>query len=85
MLADISACIAAGEKVIVTREFDLRMADVCSWLAVEKFFSDPLCANELEEKVKKEAEEEIMKKRDLAAAWKGRVYSRQRPYRPNKS
>ena len=84
MPADISACIAAGEKVIGTREFDLRMADVCSWLAVEKFSSDPLYANELE-KVKKEAEEEIMKKRDSAAAWKGRVYSRQRPYRPNKS
>ena len=44
--ADITACSRAGEKVIAVRERDLRMADVSSWLAIEKFSSDPLCANE---------------------------------------
>ena len=46
--ADISACVAAGEKVIMAREHDLRMADVAGWLAVEKFSLDPLCASESE-------------------------------------
>ena len=65
--ADITACITAGEKVIAVRERDLRMADSASWLAVEKFSSDPLCANESEEKrwrkAQKEAKEEVARKK----------------------
>ena len=73
--SDISAVVAAGEKLIAARERDLRMADAASWLAVEKFTSDPLCANESEEKrwrkAKKEAEEMMEKRRVAASGWRG--------------
>ena len=70
---DILAVVAADEKSIATREPDPRMADSASWLAVEKFSSDPLCANESKEKrwrkAKKEADDETMKKKEAVAAW----------------
>ena len=73
----ISAVIAAGEKLIAARERDIRMAENAGWLAVEKFSSDPLCANESEEKrwrkANKEAEEETVKKEEAVAAWRSRA------------
>ena len=78
---DIAACISAGEKMIATRERDLRMADVAGWRAVEKFTSDPLCANKSEEKrwrkAKKEAEEELAREKVRGPAWRdARSYAR---------
>ena len=67
--------------MIATRERDLRMADVAGWCAVEKFTSDPLCANESEEKrwrkAKKEAEEELAREKVRGPAWRdARSYAR---------
>ena len=82
--ADITACITAGEKVIAMRERHLRMADMFSWLAVEKFSSDPLCANESEEKrwrkAKKEAEGELARKKTVGTSWRTRGYGGQGVY-----
>ena len=64
---DINTVCAAGEKLVADREKHLRMADNSSWLAVDKYITDPLTENESDEKrwkkAKKEAEDEMEKKR----------------------
>ena len=47
--------ISKGESLFAERLKHLRMANKASWLAVEKFQSDPLCESEAEAKMWKKA------------------------------
>ena len=64
---NIEEAVKKGERKIEERIKMLRMADKASWLAVDKYVTDPLCLNDEDDrkwkKAVREAKEEADNKR----------------------
>ena len=81
----IEEAVKKGEKKIEERIKMLRLADKASWLALDKYVTDPLCNTEEDDrkwkKAVREAKEEAESKRKGSFGSRGQTYGQRDGYR----